>query len=170
MTIRTAVPTLDLAPIMSRVAKECPDWSAERLMAAEYGYRVFLAYMKTRPNAPISVPSYDVDVVWHVHILHTQKYQEDCFFYLGRFLHHLPFDDEHPWVLEKDRSADLFRECCGDIPPGWWSSSAYGDRGGQSLDYQVDNPPPCSGNPYCSGNPNCSVPHPDPPAPKLDHK
>lgn len=41
----------------------------------------------------ISVPSDDVDLIWHAHILHTVLYADFCNNLAGRFVHHNPFAD-----------------------------------------------------------------------------
>jgi hypothetical protein len=53
-------------------------------------YRRFLFLHHRHPNHPL-VPSQEIDRVWHVHILDTAKYREDCQFLFGRFIDHFPY-------------------------------------------------------------------------------
>ena len=110
-----ALPLFDLSIIMRRVAKSNPDWDVERLCRAELEYRRFLFLCKEYPCTPLS-PLRDVDEVWHAHILHTQDYAADCKGFLGRFLHHCPFNEKHP-RHNKDRTAELYQVVYG-VPYG----------------------------------------------------
>ncbi|MBX9906949.1 glycine-rich domain-containing protein-like [Patescibacteria group bacterium] len=84
-----ALPTFSLAAVMSKVVRNNPDWSLERLRDAEAGYRNYLAQILGNPTTDMS-PTPDVDEVWHTHILHTQQYHADCAAYFGYYLHHVP--------------------------------------------------------------------------------
>ena len=35
-------------------------------------------------------PSYEIDEVWHAHILHTKEYMDFCLELFGKYLHHQP--------------------------------------------------------------------------------
>jgi hypothetical protein len=52
-------------------------------------YRKFLLDVAKNTNKEI-VPSKNADVIWHQHILFTQKYAEDCEKIFGTFIHHCP--------------------------------------------------------------------------------
>lgn len=53
-------------------------------------YRRFLFLHHRYPDHSL-VPSQEVDRVWHVHILDTAKYREDCEALFGRFIDHYPY-------------------------------------------------------------------------------
>lgn len=38
-----------------------------------------------------TAPSEKLDEYWHMHILDTKKYMEDCQFVFGYYLHHYPY-------------------------------------------------------------------------------
>ena len=78
---------MDLTKFVARVRREEPDWTEERLVAAEAGYRQFWLEAKSIPNHR---PSRDVDKVWHAHILHTREYIRDSWDYFGYHFHHTP--------------------------------------------------------------------------------
>jgi hypothetical protein len=81
------LPAMDLSRFIARVRRENPDWTEQRLVDAERGYREFLLECKSIPNHR---PSRDVDKIWHAHILHTREYIRDTQAYLGYYLHHTP--------------------------------------------------------------------------------
>lgn len=53
-------------------------------------YRRFLFLHHRYPDHPL-IPSQEIDRVWHIHILDTAKYREDCQFLFGRFIDHFPY-------------------------------------------------------------------------------
>jgi|GEM_PF-1309908 len=53
-------------------------------------YRKFLFLTYCYPERQI-VPSREIDRVWHVHILDTAKYREDCNMLFGHFTEHWPY-------------------------------------------------------------------------------
>ncbi len=86
-SIVALLPTMDLSKFVARVRRENPDWTEERLDAAENGYRQFWMEAKSIPNHR---PSRDVDEIWHAHILHTREYIRDSQAYFGYYFHHTP--------------------------------------------------------------------------------
>jgi len=83
---------LDLEPIKVKLThqKDGPGWTLEHADLAEKAYKRFLTLNLKYPDRP-HVPSHDMDVFWHYHILDTLKYAEDCELIFGRFLHHFPY-------------------------------------------------------------------------------
>jgi hypothetical protein len=39
----------------------------------------------------VVVPSKEIDIFWHTHILDTQKYMSDCENLFGKYIHHFPY-------------------------------------------------------------------------------
>lgn len=74
---------IDLSCVRERFRKHHPQVDAER---AEKAYRVFLGSI----NAGQVVPINDADLFWHMHLMDTKKYAQDCHTLFGRFLHHVP--------------------------------------------------------------------------------
>jgi hypothetical protein len=62
----------------------------DQLDLAELEYRKFLALHLAHPTVPL-VPNRLVDVMWHAHILDTQRYATDCQRLFGHLLHHDPY-------------------------------------------------------------------------------
>lgn len=90
-TLRANIEALDLAPIKVKLMdkKEGTGWSREHADQMEILYKRFLFLMVTE-KAPI-VPTKEIDIFWHQHILDTRKYAEDCEVTFGYFLHHFPY-------------------------------------------------------------------------------
>ncbi|MFF5004767.1 glycine-rich domain-containing protein [Streptomyces phaeochromogenes] len=68
----------------------CPPVELDKLDQAIEDYRLFLAMCQKYPGFPI-VPSFDIDEVWHQHVLFTEKYREDCQATFGRPFEHVPY-------------------------------------------------------------------------------
>jgi len=135
----TVLPNFDLSRAIARVAKEHPDWTAERLERAEADYRIFLATAKQNPKG--NRPSKDVDEVWHAHILHTKAYVTDCAAYFGHYFHHEP--DERPKT----------RVHAGDCQGGGDGCTACGSgcSGGGTIRAAADCGDACEGS-SCLGH------------------
>lgn len=86
------IAALDLEPIKIKLmdADEGPGWSQEKAEAVEVSYKQFLALSGKYPERSI-VPTKDIDMFWHYHILDTRKYAADCQRIFGYFLHHFPY-------------------------------------------------------------------------------
>ncbi|MEO0645989.1 MAG: glycine-rich domain-containing protein-like [Cyanobacteria bacterium J06650_10] len=82
----------DFGPIAFKLMnpEEGEPWSLTRATQAIEQYRRFLFLSKHYPNHRI-VPSREVDQVWHMHILDTAKYREDCDTLFGKFMDHWPY-------------------------------------------------------------------------------
>ena len=98
---------LNLASIVSRIVRR-EGWSLERANLAEAEYREFLRSAALSPEVPMAPSSEDMDVVWHYHILDTQKYLEDCVALFGGFMHHVPTDGD---LSTQHESQVLLKTC-----------------------------------------------------------
>jgi hypothetical protein len=83
---------LDLEPIMVKAmdVDEGYGWSLEFVEKVAEEYRRYLELCKRFPDKAL-VPSCFVDDFWHLHILDTIKYANDCNMVFGYFLHHFPY-------------------------------------------------------------------------------
>jgi len=121
---------LDLEPIMVKAMdkEEGFGWSLELTQRVTCEYKKFLILCLENPDFPV-VPSSQVDDFWHLHILDTQKYQEDCKKYLGYFLHHFPYfgmrgkQDEANLKTAWEESCSLYKKRFGEQPADLWISS-----------------------------------------------
>src|SRR5262245_48194035 len=50
-------------------------------------YHKFLTLIKENPGQML-VPTLDIDLFWHSHILHPNEYRSYCFYTLGKILNH----------------------------------------------------------------------------------
>lgn len=67
-----------------------PKWSVTRARSAEKWYRRFLFLACKYPGKEV-VPTKDIDEIWHMHLLDSRKYLEDCQAVFGTYLHHFPY-------------------------------------------------------------------------------
>lgn len=84
--------SLDLGPIAYQLMRSTsgPQWTEQRTKRAIAHYLAFLYLVQCYPDHQLT-PTWDVDQVWHYHILDTHKYAEDCQQLFGRFVHHFPY-------------------------------------------------------------------------------
>lgn len=82
---------IDFGPLVQRLWQSQllhRRWSRERMQRAIQTYACFLLDAALQPTAPLPAVDGDMDVVWHCHILQTQKYTQDCMTLFGVYLHH----------------------------------------------------------------------------------
>ena len=121
---------LNLEPIVIKAMdnEEGYAWSFEDALAISGEYRKFLVLCLQNPEDAI-VPSTQVDDFWHLHILDTQKYAEDCQQCFGYFLHHFPYfgmrgdQDAQNLARAWAQTKDLYVKEFGELPAGLWLSS-----------------------------------------------
>lgn len=65
-------------------------WSKEDVSLMNDYYKKWLSLHVCYPELA-TAPSMKLDEYWHMHILDTQKYMEDCQMVFGRYLHHYPY-------------------------------------------------------------------------------
>ena len=53
-------------------------------------YKKFLSLKRKYPDSEL-VPTEEIDSVWHVHILDTKNYADDCNMLFGKFMNHKPY-------------------------------------------------------------------------------
>lgn len=87
---------LDLEPIKFKLVhgEGEPGWTVIEADRVEIEYKRFLVLnLKNRVSRRVQsvVPTREVDKFWHAHILDTMKYEVDCQFCFGFFLHHFPY-------------------------------------------------------------------------------
>lgn len=113
----------DFTAVMSRVAKENPSWSTDRLATALSEYQKWMAICASVSAGVVcGMCSEDVDSVWHAHILYTKHYAHFCGEVAGHFIHHEPTSDEDK--AEKDKSSvintlTMLKFCFGKLNPVW---------------------------------------------------
>jgi hypothetical protein len=83
------VASIDLSAMTRRLmtAADGPKWSEAEARWAEARYRRFLMMARLYPGRAL-VPTREIDLFWHDHILNTRAYWRDCETLFGRYLHH----------------------------------------------------------------------------------
>ena len=117
----SALAEMDLEPIIIKAmdVDEGMGWSLDFALDIAREYRRFLVLCAQNPDTPV-VPSSVVDDFWHLHILDTAKYQEDCARFLGYFLHHFPYfgmrgeQDAQNLKTAWARTLELYRRTFGE--------------------------------------------------------
>jgi len=96
------------------------DWSTSFAQENIRGYEAFLA-SASEHDGVLSPPSEDIDLVWHVHMLHPHLYSEYCIKKFGKLIiHNLPNT-----ISENERFSDTTNSlkdmanagCNGDNKP-----------------------------------------------------
>jgi len=104
-----ALNLLDLQPLRAKLAEKYPG-DPRLLELIEIRYRRFLYLVATTGEE--LVPSEDIDELWHIHILDTIKYRNDCQNIFGFFLDHFPYfglqGDREDWKKAHRRTIELY--------------------------------------------------------------
>lgn len=79
--------SVDLLRAAGRAETVPKDWPLERLQQAVADYMRFLALAKKHPTAVLA-PTSDIDLMWHLHMLHPIAYAADCTRLVGFVLDH----------------------------------------------------------------------------------
>ena len=93
-------------------------WSKTNVREAVGMYQMFL-YLCWKYPRKVIVPTFEVDLVWHEHILHTKKYAADCEMLFGKFLHHNPSNES-----SETKIYNGFRETLKLIRKEFYSSAS----------------------------------------------
>lgn len=92
MNIPHAIAALDFTRMTQKLLdpEEGAGLTATEIDLAEQEYRKFLALHLAHPELPL-VPNRLIDLMWHAHILDTQRYAHDCLRLFGHVMHHDPY-------------------------------------------------------------------------------
>lgn len=85
--IPNKIQTLDLSYIIERIAQQ-PFWTKNLAIKLAQQYKIFLA-LQLKYDKKV-IPTKEVDLFWHQHILFTKRYHNDTKAIFGHFLHHTP--------------------------------------------------------------------------------
>jgi hypothetical protein len=116
---------LDLSTIshsMCHASYLLTPWRKEDIVVCELIYRRYLTLLIKYPTMDIA-PTNTIDEYWHAHILHTQKYHDDCHAIVGKYIHHKPdnSDDMKPQGQQDACQCllDLYEQEFGEILPSF---------------------------------------------------
>lgn len=132
----SVIDSLDFKPISFKLEKEY-GWSRESLDRAVPLYKQWLVLQLYYSELSFA-PSELVDEYWHMHILDTRKYIEDCQFVFGYYLHHYPYfgltEVENAETLKKgfDLTKRLYQHHFGhsSLGMGDYKTASCGCRSG----------------------------------------
>ena len=84
--------SLDLTMVKRKLmdVDEGQGWDQEYVDIVEQRYLRYLCMLYLDPNGSV-VPTTDIDLFWHQHILDTRAYARDCQRVFGYFVHHFPY-------------------------------------------------------------------------------
>jgi hypothetical protein len=87
--IRASIDALDLSDIISKLVHQY-NWQHKHAIIISQMYRNFLLLNAKYGEKYQLSPSEEMDEIWHLHILDTQKYRRDCDAIFGKYLDHNP--------------------------------------------------------------------------------
>ncbi len=99
---KQSIDTVDLTSTINRLIK-VHKWTKKQALTAANQYRNYLFLKIKYSERDLSLPpSFDIDEVWHAHILHTQDYMEFCEQAFGYYLHHHPHHGKNNIIADAD--------------------------------------------------------------------
>ncbi len=110
-SIKELIDSVDLSPVLKRLVV-VEGWRLKQAKLAIQQYRnyLFLKHKYRAQYLPDQLPpSYEIDEVWHAHILHTRDYVHFCNRVFNEYLHHSPHHGQNQ-ELSLEQMADLFAE------------------------------------------------------------
>tara|TARA_B100001996_G_C18487072_1_gene526103 strand:- start:9 stop:461 length:453 start_codon:yes stop_codon:yes gene_type:complete len=109
-TINPVVAEIDLDRIIWKVSNNQykPEMTEDDILRAVKQYRRFLSLKIAYPSVNL-VPTDDIDLIWHTHILDTVNYAADCQKLFGTFLNHYPYFGDFGHETQEEMS-DMFSE------------------------------------------------------------
>jgi len=115
LNIAPSVKGLDLQRIAWKIKNSShnPELDEKHIEMAIEQYRKYLTLKIRYPTVNL-VPTEDIDLIWHAHILDTENYASDCEKIFGRFLHHKPYFGEF-----SDESQDQMRNFYNETSDLW---------------------------------------------------
>lgn len=89
-------------------------WPLEQIERAENEYKRYLTLIKLNFRKRL-VPSKLMDEFWHMHILDTKAYREDCHKVFGDFIDHYPYfgingeEDKNKLLSEFEQTKNIYK-------------------------------------------------------------
>lgn len=123
---REHIDDIDFTQIIAKLAKE-KGWSKRSAELASQQYRNYLYLQKKYGHHFKLIPSKDIDTFWHLHILDTKKYHQDCQAIFGQYLHHKPFyegievkltDKQNPFSITQELYYQEYNEYIYSVKTG----------------------------------------------------
>lgn len=124
LAIMARIDALDLTRVKKSIClpreRGGEEWTQERADVIEVWYKRWLKLIVTNHGEWLS-PSRSIDLMWHIHLLDSVNYFEDCVAIFGHYFHHRldvgdTDDSVNPFY---DRTNQLFLEKYGELPPNY---------------------------------------------------
>lgn len=94
MALPESIRKIDMGPVLWLIQnpedKSKVEWNQRQTKNVIGEYRRFLT-LALEGEGKITSPSRNVDVIWHHHILDTEKYHADMIKVFGHMIHHFPY-------------------------------------------------------------------------------
>ncbi|MEQ8370679.1 MAG: hypothetical protein RIE31_09610 [Alphaproteobacteria bacterium] len=106
------------------------DWTVAQTVRVCEEYRKFLT-LSLLGDGRITAPSRNIDIIWHQHILDTEKYHADMQTVFGHMLHHFPYlgvrgsDDRQVLLDAYEDTKKRYEERFGPVPEDVWGMAAH---------------------------------------------
>lgn len=100
--------------LLSRIVK-FTNFSREEVYEIWKEFIKYLFVKSFNPDKYIS-PSYEVDLLWHCFIIHTQLYTEFCNNHFWCYIHHRPL----PYTIPLDTTKSLMLDIFWEINEKYW--------------------------------------------------
>lgn len=107
--LKEKILNLDLDIIVQRLIKK-HKWNSEDANECKKLYKNFLYLMGKYSGKQIVIPTEEIDIFWHEHILHTDKYTNDCISVFGSYMHHDPYIEQSSDKIQIKTIKTLFDE------------------------------------------------------------
>jgi hypothetical protein len=85
-----AATDLEMVKLKLQHPDEGMGWTKEQCELGELAYKRFLHLNRVAGRRSI-VPTKEIDIFWHFHILDTRRYHQDSERLFGRYFHHFPY-------------------------------------------------------------------------------
>src|SRR5262249_33044854 len=101
--IRALIDSLDFTAAKREVltSDRGPGWSTAKADYVEQQYKNWL-YLCRKYESNNFIPSRDIDVFWHTHILDTKAYHRDCDAIFGYYVHHVPYAEQQAGAASRE--------------------------------------------------------------------
>ncbi len=100
--------------IQKLVESNPKQWDFVRAEKAVLDYQRYMAVTKALGGVQL-VPNGDIDEIWHMHILDTRAYMQDCDVLFGEYLHHYPYfgmlgeENQQQWFDVQSQSEQFWQ-------------------------------------------------------------
>jgi len=105
--------SIDLIKVAEKSDGVLSELSKEELEQILERYKKFLYLAKKYPQVPLT-PTYDIDEMWHLHMLHPQQYYNDCFKLFGQIMGHETSGTKEQLANYSDQTEKIWKEEFGE--------------------------------------------------------